>query len=207
MRRRHEAGVWELFIPAVQAGDLYQFEILGAEDANWVEEFYLDADVYVPEMANWTPQGIERFQKVARGDSDAPCIVETYTQNVLSETHNITRHYGAALMKMLARSSGKHLCAIDVPAGTELGNRLRTARAYVGIYPQALRELLRLQKPRETQMILNLSPALGSLLRTHPELCSKETLKVLLTLGSDHKNISKPLAKRGEHVRCFFKSP
>ncbi len=31
MRRRHEAGVWELFIPAVQAGELYKFEILAPE--------------------------------------------------------------------------------------------------------------------------------------------------------------------------------
>jgi 1,4-alpha-glucan branching enzyme len=29
MRKRHEAGVWELFIPAVKAGGLYKFEIRG----------------------------------------------------------------------------------------------------------------------------------------------------------------------------------
>ena len=31
MQRLHEAGVWALFIPAVQAGALYKFEILGPE--------------------------------------------------------------------------------------------------------------------------------------------------------------------------------
>jgi 1,4-alpha-glucan branching enzyme len=29
MRKRHEAGIWELFIPALEAGALYKFEILG----------------------------------------------------------------------------------------------------------------------------------------------------------------------------------
>ena len=31
MRRRVEAGVWELFLPALRPGDLYQYELLGAE--------------------------------------------------------------------------------------------------------------------------------------------------------------------------------
>ncbi|MDM4764664.1 1,4-alpha-glucan branching protein GlgB [Pelomonas sp. SE-A7] len=31
MRLRHEAGVWELFVPDVQPGDLYKFEIVGPE--------------------------------------------------------------------------------------------------------------------------------------------------------------------------------
>ncbi|MCV2353804.1 1,4-alpha-glucan branching protein GlgB [Paucibacter sp. B2R-40] len=30
MRRRHEAGVWEIFVPHVAAGDLYKFELLDA---------------------------------------------------------------------------------------------------------------------------------------------------------------------------------
>ena len=33
MRRRVEAGVWELFVPGVAAGELYKFEILSAEGA------------------------------------------------------------------------------------------------------------------------------------------------------------------------------
>jgi 1,4-alpha-glucan branching enzyme len=31
MRLRHECGVWEIFVPALKAGDLYKFEILGAQ--------------------------------------------------------------------------------------------------------------------------------------------------------------------------------
>ncbi|WP_221305026.1 1,4-alpha-glucan branching protein GlgB [Inhella inkyongensis] len=31
MRLRHDAGVWELFIPAVQRGDLYKFELVSRE--------------------------------------------------------------------------------------------------------------------------------------------------------------------------------
>jgi 1,4-alpha-glucan branching enzyme len=31
MRLRHDAGVWELFIPHVQAGDLYKYELLDAQ--------------------------------------------------------------------------------------------------------------------------------------------------------------------------------
>lgn len=33
MRLRHAAGVWEIFIPGVAAGDLYKFELLGADGA------------------------------------------------------------------------------------------------------------------------------------------------------------------------------
>ncbi len=31
MRKRHEAGVWELFVPQVAPGDLYKFEVKGAD--------------------------------------------------------------------------------------------------------------------------------------------------------------------------------
>lgn len=31
MRRRHEAGVWDIFIPALRAGTLYKFEIVGVD--------------------------------------------------------------------------------------------------------------------------------------------------------------------------------
>ena len=33
MRLRHPSGVWELFIPRLEAGEAYKFEMLGAEDA------------------------------------------------------------------------------------------------------------------------------------------------------------------------------
>ena len=33
MRLRHDAGVWELFIPHVQAGDLYKYEVKGSDGA------------------------------------------------------------------------------------------------------------------------------------------------------------------------------
>jgi 1,4-alpha-glucan branching enzyme len=45
MRRRIEAGVWELFVPGAGAGDLYKFEVLGADDV-----LRLKADPY----ARWT---------------------------------------------------------------------------------------------------------------------------------------------------------
>ncbi len=40
MRRRHDAGVWEIFIPRLQAGALYKYEILGPD---W-EQLPLKAD-------------------------------------------------------------------------------------------------------------------------------------------------------------------
>ncbi len=33
MRRRHEAGIWDLFIPGLEPGTLYKFEIVGADGA------------------------------------------------------------------------------------------------------------------------------------------------------------------------------
>ena len=42
MRLRHDAGVWEIFIPHVALGDLYKFEILGAQG----ELLPLKADPY-----------------------------------------------------------------------------------------------------------------------------------------------------------------
>nr|MCU0881209.1 1,4-alpha-glucan branching protein GlgB [Hyphomonadaceae bacterium] len=31
MRKRHEAGIWEIFIPGLVAGEIYKFEIIGAD--------------------------------------------------------------------------------------------------------------------------------------------------------------------------------
>ncbi|WP_293374226.1 1,4-alpha-glucan branching protein GlgB [Nevskia sp.] len=37
MRRRIEAGIWELFLPRLEIGALYQFEIVGADGDRWMK--------------------------------------------------------------------------------------------------------------------------------------------------------------------------
>jgi hypothetical protein len=179
-----------------------------AEDINWVEDLYRVTDVYIPEMVNWTPEGVARWEKVAHGDADSNHIVETYVRNIMNDQHHFMKEYSIAKMKLVARYPGKYLCVIDLPAGSALGTDVRVALAAVSILrhaPKATHHFEQTSRKRDTQMLLNLSPALGNLIRRFPGLGQKERLKVLLTLGSNHARMRDPLVKRGEDVKVFSK--
>jgi len=92
MRLRHDAGVWEIFIPRLAAGMRYKFEILGP---NW-EPLPLKADpvaaaaepapgtasiITAPGLPNWTDQTWQD-QACARNRPGAPMSV--YEVHVLS---------------------------------------------------------------------------------------------------------------------------
>jgi len=61
MRLRHECGVWELFLPQVGEGDLYKFEILGADG-----ELHVKADPFAF-RAEVRPQTASSVQRLLPG--------------------------------------------------------------------------------------------------------------------------------------------
>ena len=183
------------------------FSLHGSEsDVLWIESFYQETDVYISEMMNWTPEGVLRWQKVAGGDPEAPHIVEHYIRNIQADPRHVMKGYSIAHMQQVARYPGKYLCVIDLPAGTTLSETMRQI-VHSGLMRNntVYREFMKLQRQRDTQMLMNLPQALGNLILEHPEISKKETLKVLLKFGSNHARLYDPLKKRGEQVRRFFK--
>ncbi|MCK6424914.1 MAG: 1,4-alpha-glucan branching protein GlgB [Burkholderiaceae bacterium] len=61
MRKRHECGVWELFVPHVGEGDLYKFELLGADG-----ELHLKSDPFAF-RAELRPQTASVVQRLLPG--------------------------------------------------------------------------------------------------------------------------------------------
>ncbi len=80
MRLRHEAGVWELFIPRVPVGALYKYEILGpygvlplkADPVAWQTEVPPATASVVPSPAEWRWTDAAWMRQRAEGRIQAP---------------------------------------------------------------------------------------------------------------------------------------
>ncbi|MBP5952504.1 1,4-alpha-glucan branching protein GlgB [Pseudomonas sp. P42] len=97
MRLRHPSGVWELFIPRLQAGELYKYEILGAHGI-----LPLKADP----MALATSLPPDTASKVA-----APLQVNWQDQDWMSSRHERQKH--AAPLSIYELHAGSWQCELD----------------------------------------------------------------------------------------------
>ncbi|MFJ2284991.1 1,4-alpha-glucan branching protein GlgB [Pseudomonas iridis] len=97
MRLRHPSGVWELFIPRLQAGELYKYEILGAHGI-----LPLKADP----MALATSLPPDTASKVA-----APLQVNWQDQDWMNSRHDRQKH--AAPLSIYELHAGSWQCELD----------------------------------------------------------------------------------------------
>ncbi|MBA4289381.1 MAG: 1,4-alpha-glucan branching enzyme [Pseudomonas sp.] len=97
MRLRHPSGVWELFIPRLQAGELYKYEILGAHGI-----LPLKADP----MALATSLPPDTASKVA-----APLQVNWQDQDWMNSRHERQKH--AAPLSIYELHAGSWQCELD----------------------------------------------------------------------------------------------
>jgi 1,4-alpha-glucan branching enzyme len=96
MRLRHECGIWELFVPLVDEGDLYQFELLGADShvRRKADPFAFQAQMR-PETASVVrrllPGVASSAQRQAANALDAP--ISVYEVHLGSWRRNAEGHW------------------------------------------------------------------------------------------------------------------
>jgi 1,4-alpha-glucan branching enzyme len=124
MRRRIEAGVWEIFVPRVPAGALYQYEILGPHGvlplrtdpvAGQVQAAPATAGV-VPDPApfDWTDQDW-MAQRARRQDARAPiCIYEVHAESWKRPAPNATLGWSGLADQLIAYASGLGFTHIEL---------------------------------------------------------------------------------------------
>jgi hypothetical protein len=191
-------------------------------DMTWMEQYYKDTDVYVPEMVNWTPEGKKRFEQVAEGGEKAKKVSNEYAQAIHSEG-NMFADAAEERMRIIERNPGKKICVIDVPKGTTLSIRSKEAQKNFFDSRKMARALghnledfskatldttniyADLEKEREEYMVSTLPQKLGEIIKLNPVLAEKKPLKVLIQLGFAHTTVAVLLRKRGENVVQIFK--
>lgn len=180
-------------------------------DARDVPKELEAADIYIPEFSGWTEEVAEEINKISIGEMapDDP-------------NRKINADFWQPALRALA-SSKKPVVFIDIPEELKKEYRKEDEKFWENkkpfdslSYEDALEEVKIREKHevdyhvfRENYMYAALGPKIIETLRLHPELCEKEKVVALITLGVAHTDIYHQLKKRENDMvsRSFSATP
>lgn len=203
---------------------------LTKEDAEWIEPYYKDADVYAPELADWKRRTLDLFRKVASGDAEAKAAADKFVSERRGGFKNYVQpenfnEFENERIRIIERNPGKEIIFVDIPSGTDLALRFEKSDSKETFFEEMkklnsalprLKDIAKanntigqnfaeVNKEREKLIIESLPKRIGEVIKNNQQLASKETLKVLIQLGTLHTTVYHKLKMRGENVRELFK--
>lgn len=203
---------------------------LTKEDADWIEPYYKDTDIYVPELADWNEGTLDLFRKVASGDAEAKITADKFVSERSAGFKSYVQpdnlnEFENERIRIIERNPGKEIIFVDIPSGTDLALRFEKSNSGEAFFEEMkkinsalprLKDIAKanniigqnfaeVNKEREKLIIESLPKRIGEVVKNNPQLSSKENLKVLIQLGTLHTTVYHKLKMRGENVRELFK--
>lgn len=183
------------------------------EDSPGLEEKFKEADIYVPELANWVGSSFWLFRDLSQGVISP----EEFVKEIKVPP------YIMGFVKKQARmiyKSGKPIIILDLPIEHEINSKLSEhARAdNDDLLPDGntpftkklsqlkihIKKETDLHSSREDFMIVQLTKQVKEVLQIRPELKNKEKLKILMFLGAAHTRVYELLKDYGQEVNRTF---
>lgn len=179
------------------------------EDMKVIRDKITDADIYIPEVFSYAPEELEGLNNSSSG--------ETPLEEIIRKFKRKRRHKNFLSAIELVYESKKPIAIIDVPKGHPLTKTQEEARVYDPLSCDNFEDVLsyikkflsnhaKYQNMREEYMKLHIKPAVEKILRTHPDLMSKENIIVLLSIGYGHSFVGEDYSKVGFSDEGFLRS-
>ena len=184
-----------------------------AKDMEGLKKEFEKCDIYMPERVEWTEGTLDIFKRLSSGKMN-PSEVAPDKDPVIQQRES--------MIDNMIFNSQKPIALIDVPENHQIikdeENRQSQNKGkkifHYGNFQDTLDSLKNalkseyLQEQRETYMLSQLKPQVETVLNEHPELKDKQEIKVLLSLGADHRPLYHSLKKENLQVtRTFSENP
>jgi len=173
-------------------------------DVRPLEDKFKTADIYIPETIGWSSVDLELFKSVAEGKNSPAQLF----QNLGCRRIDYQYHYA---MLGMVKNSRKPIVFIDVPLEHEnLEVFLRNQKEFkiqesfddqLRLTKATFKDEAKLQIEREAYMKSMLPIKIKEALNEYPELKKKDTLNILISLGTLHANLYGELKKAGYDVK------
>lgn len=165
-----------------------------AEDAPRMPELIRKADIFAPEVLNWSPEHAFAYEKISKGDRK---VLESW-RAVLPEGS-----FSAFQLKSLY-NTWVPVVMFDIEEGNPIVDAVHTSLDDLSLSEiyrpdfedtiHAMREkfvdgLGPSAQQREEHMVVKLSERVTELIEKHPKLRHKDDVSVLVTLGAEHTNV------------------
>ncbi|MDP2668832.1 MAG: hypothetical protein Q8P07_03310 [bacterium] len=188
--------------------DIYYSPHLTEKDAGTLEEKLKDADIYAPELIHW--KSAEPVYRAVSQGSKTPA--EAAKELHLDDSE--TKRYTLKRLEIIY-DSHKPIVFVDLPDDSELIKEYKEISFKPGLENfeedlESIRSYMEnsanFEKKREAYMISRLEPKVREAIEKYPELQNKDRLKILLSLGAMHTNLSHKLKEKGFDMNREFSS-
>jgi len=186
------------------------------KDFEKLGELFRRADVYIPEFADWSPELLDDYQKLSRGEITPKEICEKheYESNSANEKEAEFIYQSQKPIFFVDIGKSQHLERAE-KYYTEIRPYLTKAIQFFqeGDLEQAVKDFhtfyqlhTELESRREDIIKANLEKKLKELTVLCPELKNKDEIKVLIAFGAFHTKIYHSLAKKYPSLRQFSRT-
>ncbi|MBI4114285.1 MAG: hypothetical protein HY445_00395 [Candidatus Niyogibacteria bacterium] len=203
-----------------QKGSAISFEIFFSyhetgRDKQKLQESFSRSDLFIPEMAYWTPESFRLYQKISKGLIEPERALKSF--DITPETYPF--YYSKLKELNIVFGSKKPILFIDVPLGhpiqesaglierearqnfLEAGADFKKVLRCIKEYGQAE---ARLSEEREKFILGQLADKLPNSIAHDPALKDKKPVRVLMALGATHTAIYHVLKKIAPKTKRMF---
>lgn len=191
----------------------YSFH-LTRKDYEALPQLFHSADIFIPERAGWTQETLTKFIDLSYGN------IERWQNNLKTWLwfHGVKEDSAEAKLVETIYNSRKPIVFIDVPAGNSIAERANvnfwgafdTRQGYNALIKQAERLVKGVavaQDEREQFILKTFESVVKNTIRNDRLLSGKDSIKLLLTLGGYHTQISDSFLKKGYKVQEIKREP
>jgi len=189
--------------------DIFYAHHATPEDRAGLREKFTHTDIYIPEGFYWVPEVLDLLRDASKGLA----AKEEIMARLRESPHNVP--YMRELVDMVY-GSGKEITIIDMPQGDEKAGEYFSLGDLTPEHGKSFEETLNavqkgvknqaeFHEKREEYMLANLDAAIKERIQANPHLQRKDTVRVLLSLGSYHTWLYQDLRRRKYDVSRTFK--
>ena len=188
--------------------DVYYSPHLTEKDTGALEEKLKDADIYAPELMHWK-SAEPVYRAVSQGSkTPAEAVKELHLDDIEAKGYVLKR-------LEIIYGSHKPIVFVDLPNDSELIKEYKEISFKPGLenFEEDMENIrsymensANFEKKREAYMISQLEPKVRETIQKNPELQNKDRLKILLSLGAMHTNLSHKLKEKGFDMNREFSS-
>lgn len=178
---------------------------VSAEDIRGLEKQFSSADLFIPEVVDWTPEQLRQFNEVSSGKREPSDIASDQDSFLGGQLQMIYRSHKPIVFVDLPRGHPlieryDRLAGQGLPMGETFLETLQKTKGQIA-------EFSSINQEREQYILSRVAPAVTEAIEKKPAFRDKNQLNVLMFMGAAHSTFYRDVKKaHGNTSRTFVDS-
>ncbi|MDO8511653.1 MAG: hypothetical protein Q7S57_00095 [bacterium] len=177
-------------------------EHVSAEDIHGLDEQFSSADLFIPEVVDWTPEQLRQFNEVSSGKREPSDIAGDQDGFLGGQLQMIYRSHKPIVFVDLPHGHPlieryDHLAGQGLPMEKTFSETLQKTRDQIA-------EFSSINQEREDYILSRVAPAVREVIEKNSVFRDKDQLSVLMLMGAAHSTFYRDVKKAHENTARTF---